>query len=202
LYQVFVRKDFSHQFIAWLHELSNGNPAQLRRCVELAIEEGFIFKKEDIWFHQDNYDSDVILQRLSGTDQLLAAMQAVEALEPDLMTCINYAALMHGSIDYRVIASLQDKSKIRILKDFCLLTDKKIFDQKEDDSYQFKHSALPSMLMEQIPAEKQAEMHAELATTILTLDSFDVAEKVYLLAYHYSKTDLQDCKIRSEKINL
>jgi tetratricopeptide (TPR) repeat protein len=189
LYQIFQRKDFTHQFVTSLLGLSGGNPAQLAKCVQLAIEDETIYKKDNIWFNTDEFDSDSMLQRMSGSDNLLVAMQSIEKLAPESLNCLRYAALMKDSIDYQVLAGITQKSKIQILKELCSLAQKKILIQNTDESFELAYSALRPMLVEVLPQDQQAAMHAELAAEIQKLPRLDEADKIYLLAYHYSRTD-------------
>jgi len=189
LNQRFRHNNFSHQFINWMNEQSDGNPAQLVKGTDLSVEQGIIYQGGDLWLHREDYENNPVLMPQSGADSLTDAMAAVDALSEELRNCLDHASLMQSAIDYRVLANVLGTSKIQVLKHFSSLTEKGILIQNSDDSYQFKHSALRSLLAEQIPPEQQSALHAEFAAVIEALDKLDASDKIYLLAFHYSKSD-------------
>jgi tetratricopeptide (TPR) repeat protein len=189
LLQTFQHKDFSHQFVNWLCEVSNGIPAQLSKYIEIALKDGIIYQQDNVWFHREDYRHDSIVKQLSDSHNLLAALQAIDNLPAESRSQLQYAALMKGPLNCSVLASITGKSRIQVIKDACRLTEVRILSQRNSNSFEFTQAALRQIFQEQIAREKLPGMHAEIARAIECHPDIDTIEKTYLLAFHYNHSD-------------
>ena len=184
----FHRSDFSSRFIPNLTEISDGIPGQAVRCIELMLEEGIIFQQNDVWFNHETISKKELLKLISDEERINAAENIVKGLTSDQRELLQYAAFLDGQLNVQLLAEILKKPKLKVIKEFIRLKEKKVLTQNED-FYLFKQSAIQTYLVDITPPDTVVSIHKSIASTVKNAGYMPSVTKTYLLAYHYSRTD-------------
>lgn len=182
---LFKRMDFSHDFINTLHQLSGGIPGELKKYLNILLETGSLYMKNDIWFNESKLSREELVRAATSENTKQAISRKLQGLTEDQQLILNYMALMEGPVSPAVLASVVPVSRLKFLKEISRLQALKILLLPDENIVQFRTTALQGYVREQIPADQMAKMHAEIADNIKHSSQIDETDKIYLLFYHY-----------------
>ena len=189
VHKVLHRKDFSSRFVPLLHEITQGIPEQVIKSLEILQQKDIIYQQEGVWFNHNNFKKESLIKLISDEEDLKVASELKNQLSSNQKALLQYAALMNGPFDYRLLAAIIKRPRPIVVKELLNLKDRKILINLTDDTFRFKRPAFRSVFLEQIPQKKRHSLHLEIAANIEDVDCIESTEKVYLLAYHYSQTE-------------
>lgn len=185
LFQILQKTDFSSYFIEHLEKVSRGIPDKLARLVELMIENGLICREGEVWFDRENLTREELLHLLDAEESIGNAAALLNQLTEPQQVLLKYAALFQEKFNHIILSAVVNRPRIRVAKDLTLLQQARILQQTDESEYQFRHPGIRHSLLEQMGAEKQRQLHLEIAWAIEADYPDRDAEKIYLLAYHY-----------------
>lgn len=188
LFMKFGRSDFSNRFVPLLKEISGGVPEQLVNCVDAMQAENLIYEQDGIWFDQEELSVEQVVSLLRADRQAKVPAMPPENLSELQRAILNFAALLSGTFDYRLMAQILGKPCPPVIKALSELVAQKVLIAVDDESYQFKFAALKSQLAESLPPETQDEMHQRIVAALKSATHLQETEKAFALAYHCQRT--------------
>lgn len=187
LNRLFHRSDFSSNLIPLLHEVTDGIPGRLRKCLERAWQQNLIYCQEGIWFDRENLEKETLLKLTNDIHDLKSSMETLAQIDEPVRNMLHYAALLEGKIEHHLLASIIGRPRLKVIKELHKLQEHDLLLCDSAGQYRFKYSAIGSVLLEQIPTEKRPGMHGEIAKAIEETDSLSATETVYQLAHHFAQ---------------
>lgn len=179
--------DLPSHFIPDLHDLSQGIPGKLLRCLHSLLASKLLFQENQIWFCQENIDRD-LLQVLIQDEQDADETPDMDVLSQAQLELLNYAALMGEAFGHQTLASVTGRSRVSIIKDLVTFVNRKVLVSTEDERYRFSHSGLRAAIAARIPESERLSRHQQVAAVVEAATYLTAAQRTYCLAHHYSNT--------------
>jgi predicted ATPase len=186
---VFPRADFSNKFLPLLFEVTEGLPQQLCHVLQKMHENNIIYEQDNIWFNEETISKEQLLELLRDDITVRAISLLFKGINSFQKILLEYGAVFYDKMDHRLLSLVLRTSPIKILKELQFLVEKKILISTPEGVYQFKKPAIRSYLLDKISHKRRNFLHREMGKAVEQVNFLEKSKKIYLLAYHYSRTN-------------
>jgi len=188
LFSIFPRKDFTSQFFKWVSDISGGNPSLIKKLLIRCLETNTIFQHKDVWFNRQDITKETLIKLIRDECDVEKVTKLLKKLPDTQKTLLQFAVLMHTPFDHNILSTVTKRSRLKIIKDLIFLKNEKILYEFEPEKYQFKQTALQTLIRETITEKEREAKHRKIAENIKSSEHLNATEKIFDLAYHYNQT--------------
>ncbi len=196
LYQMFKKTDFTTDFISVLNEISGGLPAQLKKTIDILIDEQVIYHKDGIWFNKPDLSNDAILKIIFRHVNSRSILKKLSSLSDRQIKILRYVCLLDHDFGYPLITRLTGYSNVIVLKELHSLEKQKYLINSRENTFRLKSHEVKAALLGQISSDQKNKLHEEIAEAIKALRLYDPVKRTYYLAFHYSRSKNRNAAFR------
>lgn len=196
LFKMFKKTDFTTDFISVLNETSGGLPAQLKKTIDILIDEQVIYQKDGIWFNKADLSDDAILKIIFGHVNSHSILKKIHSLSEKQIKILKYVCMLDHDFGYPLIARLTGYANVIVLKELHSLEKQKYLINTQENTFRLKSHEVKAALLGQISPEQKNKLHEEIAEAIKSLRLYDPVKRTYYLAFHYSRSENKSAAFR------
>jgi len=192
LNQRYPKSDFSNSFVNILFEISSGLPSRFLDYLESLEKQGFIYKKDGIWFNSDNITKHSIHNLVIDHSTVWKIKDDIKSLSDIQLEILKIAILFDEKLDYQILSKILNQTKITILRELDYLTNQKFLRRNEDETFELRHETIRIAILRSMKESEIAEKNKLIAQTILNDKNILENQKAFLLAKHFDAANELD----------
>jgi len=185
LNQRFQRSDFNNRFLNLVYELSKGLPGLFLQYLDVLEKQGFIYKRDNIWYNADNLNKQKIHELVIDHSTIKQIHHELNDYPDDKIELLKYAALFDEAFNHHLMSVVTKKSKIKILRDLEYLRNEKYISGLEADLFELKNETIRVAVIQLMDEKEIIRKHGLIAEAVLEDRDIPETLKVFLLANHY-----------------
>jgi len=190
--QRYKKSDFSSSFINILYEISGGVPSRFLDYLESLEKQGFIYKKNTIWYNSEDITKHSIHNLVIDHSTVWKIKDDIKSLSEIQSDILKTAALIDERFDYRLLCKILNHTKITILRELEFLNQQKFLRRNEDDTFELRHETLKIAVRRLMKESEILEKNKQIAQTILNDQSILENNKTFLLAKYFDAANESD----------
>lgn len=192
LNQRYPKSDFSNTFINILFEISSGLPSRFLEYLESLEKQGFVYKKDGIWYNSENITKNSIHNLVIDHSTVWKIKDDLKSLSALQLEILKIAVLFNDQFDYPLLSELLNQTKITIIRELEYLSNQKFLRQNEDGTYELRHETIRIVICRLMKKNEIQEKNKLIAHAILNDKSIFENKKAYLLAKHFDSANESD----------
>ena len=118
----YPKSDFSSSLVNILFEISSGLPSRFLDYLESLEKQGFIYKKDNIWFNSENLTKHSIHNLVIDHSTVWKIKEDIKSLSEIQLDIIKIAILYNQKLEYQILSSILNQTKITVLRELEYLT--------------------------------------------------------------------------------
>lgn len=171
--------DFEDDFMARVHEETEGNPLFIIELMRLMIEEGEITRENGAWTLAGDIETVRIPSKVR--DVISKRLDRVAGNERRVL---DYASVIGEIFKSEILGSTLEIERVRMLEMLRAVEKTHRLIHPHNGHFRFEHSKIREVLYDDIPEELKREYHSAIAESISHLNEDNLDEVVEDLAFH------------------
>ena len=169
-----------------IFERSLGNPLFQEEVIRSLIDEGFLYRKGDVWRSRSGTETTKVPQGVQSVIQ-----GRVDRLSPPLKQILQQIAVLGQVFTGRIIEETtpgkrDPENLLKQLEERALIFEERSFPEKE---YAFRHVLVQESVYQSIPWKRRLELHRRGAEAVEALYAEHLDAHFEQIAYHYDRSD-------------
>ncbi len=189
LNQRYPKSDLSNIFIDILFEISSGLPSRFLDYLESLEKQGFVYKKDGIWYNSENVTKNSIHSMVIDHSTVWEIKDDLKSLSSTQLEILKIAVLFDDKFDYSLLSELLNQTRITIIRELEYLSNQKFLRQNENETYELRHETIRIVIRRLMKENEILEKNKLIARTILNDKSISENKKIYLLAKHFDSAN-------------
>ncbi|MEJ2055486.1 MAG: tetratricopeptide repeat protein, partial [Calditrichaceae bacterium] len=188
----YEKSDFNSNFLNLIYEISNGLPSRFLQYIDVLEEQGFIYKRDGIWYNTENLKKDNIHNLVVDHSTIKRIHEEVKDFSDSRIELLKFAALIEDSFDHELMCIITGRSKVTVLRDLQYLKNQKFLSGNEEELYDLKHETIRVAIFRLMDEGEIKKRHKLIADAVLENRKLPERTKTFLLAKHYHASDQQE----------